>query len=169
MKGTRLLVFMALFLAVAVLWQSLRFFVPALVGPWHIFIVGSLVKTTEVCAMLVTRRAAAAGIAFLLPVIAFLQGQLPVPPLVPIVGLGGALYALLAWRGWESRLVWLAPLASTAVFYGGAQLVIRMAELPPIAAYALGIMFGWPQLVTGVAGIVLARWVFKRLHFANIA
>jgi len=167
MQGTRVVVFAGLFLAIAVLWQSLRFFIPGLVGPWNLFLIGSLVKATLVMALLVTRRSGVAGIAFLLPVVALLQGQLPVALLVPVVGMGSCVYALLAWHWWESKRVWLAPLVSAVVFFGGVKLVAACLALPAPLASTLSLMFSWPQLVTGSAGILLARLMVKRLGKYN--
>ena len=162
-QRTRAVVYAGLFLALAVLWQSLRFFVPWLTGPWSVFLIGSLVKATLVLALLVTGRGTVAGIALLLPLVAFLQGQLPLLPLVPVVGAGSALYALLAWHWWGRKGIWLAPCVAGAVFYAGTRLVLFLFSVSGPLAGALTLMMSWPQLVTGYAGIFLAGMIYKRL------
>ena len=44
----------------------------------------------------------------------------------------------------------------------------QASALPPKAAAMLGFMMGWPQLVTGLAGILLARLLVARLQFKKI-
>ena len=56
------------------------------------------------------------------------------------------------------------PFLKGALLYGGALLVIRLLALPDRAACLLAFMMGWPQLVTGALGILLARLLTGRLQ-----
>ena len=158
-------VYLAFFLALGLVFQGLRFVLPMLPPPVELFLVGTLVNMVLVLAVAVTQRGAAAVIGLVLPLTAFFQGHLAVFPMVPVIGLGNMLFAWLAGRFLSHCLVWGIPVLKMGVLYGGALLVARLAALPPKAAAMLGFMMGWPQLVTGLAGILLARLLVARLQF----
>ena len=162
---TKTLTCTAMGLALALLAQSLRFFLPLPPGAASQLLIGSLVNLALVLTVRLSRSQRAAGVGFVLPMVAFLQGQLPVLPLVPVVGLGNAVFAWLAGaRFWDSRLVWLAPFVKAALLYGGARLVLRLVELPASAASALSLAMGAPQIVTGLLGVALAKTVARRIE-----
>lgn len=155
----------AMGLALALLAQSLRFFLPLPPGVASQLLVGSLVNLSLVLTVRLSRSARTAGVGFVLPMVAFLQGQLPVLPLVPVVGMGNAVFAWLAGaRFWNSRLVWLAPFVKAALLYGGARLVLRLVDLPAPAASALSFAMGAPQILTGLIGVALAKTVARRIE-----
>ncbi len=156
-------VYAALFLAVAVAIQSIRLAFPMVPGPVNMFFIGSLVNAVLVVAMCVTQRAWTAVIGIFLPVIAFLQGQLPVAPMIPVVGFGNVVFALVAWKLWRSRFVWLAPAIKAGILYGGTMLVLSLVDLPVRLSGVLSFMMGWPQIITGGLGIFLARILLLRL------
>lgn len=158
----------ALLAALAVLLQSLRLFLP-LPLTLSTFIIGTLVHMMLALACCAAGLRAALLLSLLLPLTAYLQGQLALPFLLPVVMLGNALFCWLYVRGeaaadrWENRLAagaalcLLPPLAKACCMYAAAWLALATAgvEQAPLRNMVL---FGMsvPQFVTGVAGVWLA-------------
>ena len=152
----------ALLLAIALLFQSIRLLMPMIPGPVNMFLIGSLLNAVMVLAAWHTGSRWAAVIGLLLPVGAFLQGQLPLVLMLPVVAAGNVIYMLGAhWQ--HSRAVYLTPVIKAIVLYAGTVAVIRLVDLPPQVAAVLLFMMSWPQLVTGTLGIILARRILCRL------
>ena len=164
MRGWHLYVYIAFFLAIAILFQGLRFFLPMLPGPVNLFLIGSLVNMVLVLAVRLTQSGWAASIGVVLPFVALLQGHLPLAVLLPVVGAGNVLYALLAGWLWERPVLWGVPFCKAALLYGGTRLVIAGLCLTGPAAEAVSFMMSWPQIFTGVMGIVLAKALLHRLR-----
>jgi hypothetical protein len=164
-KQGRSFVYAAFFLAIGLLVQDLRLFFPMVPGLLSQFIIGTLVNALLMLSMLVTQRGWTAAVGFLLPLSAFLQGQLPVMPMLLVVGIGNAVYMLLVWRWFPRRMMWAAPFVKAALLYAGTRGVVALLALPAPLADMLGLMMGWPQLVTGTAGIVLGCYLLPRLQW----
>ena len=163
MARTRVMVCAAMGLALALLAQSLRFFLPLPSGPLLQLVIGSLVNLALVLTVRFSGSILTAGVGFFLPLVAFLQGQLPLLPMVPVVGIGNTAFAALAGAiVWKSRFVWLTPFVKAALLYGGTQLVLCAVDLPDPAASALSMAMGAPQVVTGLFGVALAKVVARR-------
>ena len=163
MARTRVMVCAAMGLALALLAQSLRFFLPLPSGPLLQLVIGSLVNLALVLTVRFSGSILTAGIGFFLPLVAFLQGQLPLLPMVPVVGIGNTAFAALAGAIlWKSRFVWFTPFVKAALLYGGTQLVLCAIDLPDPAASALSMAMGAPQFVTGLFGVALAKVVARR-------
>jgi len=156
-------VYAAFFLAIGILLQSIRLLLPMIPGPVNMFLIGSLVNMTLLLAVLCTKNRWLASIGMFLPMVAFLQGNLPIVFLVPIVGIGNVIYALLGYSLWRSKFVWLAALIKPIFLTSGTMLVLSLIDLPPQATAALSFMMSWPQVVTGCIGIVLAKFMLTRL------
>ena len=92
----KLLIELAMFLAIAFLLQSLRLLLPMIPGPVNIFFVGSLLNMVMALAIWRTQTRWAAMIGLLLPIGAFFQGQLPIAPMIPVVAIGNAVFTLAA-------------------------------------------------------------------------
>ncbi len=157
-------VYAALFLSIAIAVQSLRILFPMIPGPVNMFLIGSLVNAILIVAMCVTQKGWTAAIGLFLPLVAFLQGHLPVAPMIPVVGIGNALFALLVWRFWQRRIVWLAAFLKAGFLYTGTLLVVSMLGLPDALAALLSFMMGWPQIITGCLGIFIARLLLLRIQ-----
>lgn len=150
-------------IAVAVLLQSIRLFIPLppLVGT---FIIGSLVNMMLVVTFRKSGFTAACTLAFLLPVFAYFQGQLLLPVLIPVVMIGNLcyLYAVKYW--YESSLVFIVPpVLKAACMVGGAKLFLVMFNIGgPMVG---GILFAMsvPQLVTGIVGVIFGKNIIKYL------
>ena len=163
MARTRVMVCAAMGLALAVLAQSLRFFLPLPSGPLSQLVIGGLVNLALVLTVRFSGSPWTASVGFFLPLVAFLQGQLPLLPMVPVVGIGNTVFAALAGAIlWKSRFVWLAPFVKAALLYGGTQLVFCAIDLPEPALSALSMAMGAPQIVTGLVGVALAKIVARR-------
>ena len=163
MARTRVMVCAAMGLALALLAQSLRFFLPLPSGPLLQLVIGSLVNLALVLTVRFSGSILTAGVGFFLPLVAFLQGQLPLLPLVPVVGIGNTAFAALAGAIlWKRRFVWLTPFVKAALLYGGTQIVLCAIDLPDPAASSLSMAMGAPQVVTGLFGVVLAKVVARR-------
>lgn len=164
MRNWKIFVYAGFFLALAVMFQGLRLIFPMVPGPVQMFLVGSLVNMCLVLAVWVTRSSWAGLIGIFLPLVAFFQGALPVVLMVPVIGAGNVLYAVLANRLQDSRLLWLVPCVKTAVLYIGACIVIQVLVLPAKAAAVLAFMMSWPQIVTGLLGIGFAKLLRRRVQ-----
>lgn len=138
-------------------------FLPMIPGPVQMFLIGSLLNAVMAMAVRSTRTRWALVIGAALPVGAFWQGQLPVLPMVPVVALGNMAFQLAVFylRG---RSVFAAPVLKAALLYTGTQLVLDLLALPAPLAALLGFMMSWPQIVTGVLGLLLARVLLRRTH-----
>ena len=152
----------AFFLAVAVILQSLRLLLP-MPGPVNVFVIGSLVNMTLLVAMDCTKDLRLVVIGLLLPAFAFMGGALPLVPMIPVVGLGNALFMCWAKYFGRSPLIWLAPLVKALFLWAGTWLVIFGGGCSVAAAGPLLFMMSWPQVVTGMAGIFLARILLRRI------
>lgn len=154
---------LAMFLAVAFVFQSIRLIMPMIPGPVNMFLIGSLLNTVMVLSIWCTGSPWAAVIGILLPLGAFMQGQLLVVLMIPVVALGNAVYILLAGKFKQSKLVYASPLVKAVLLYGGTRLVVNTIGLPAPVSGMILFMMSWPQIVTGAIGLFLANKVYKYL------
>lgn len=154
---------LAMFLAVALVFQSIRLIMPMIPGPVNMFLIGSLLNTVMVLSIWCTGSPWAAVIGILLPLGAFMQGQLPVVLMIPVVALGNAVYILLAGKFKQSKLIYISPLVKATLLYGGTWLVVNTIGLPATVSGMILFMMSWPQIVTGAIGLFLANKVYKYL------
>ena len=151
----------AMLIALTVVLQSLRLFIP-LPPMASMFFIGTLVNM-----MLARYPVRLAGLkpallaVVLLPFFAYLQGQLPIPLLIPVVIGGNAVFVLICHWAWHRGLM-LAPLAKTICMFTSSLVLLKVLALPEKMVFAIGFMMGWPQMVTGICGILLARLITKR-------
>lgn len=154
---------LAMFLAVALVFQSIRLIMPMIPGPVNMFLIGSLLNTVMVLSIWCTNSRWAGIIGVLLPLGAFMQGQLPVVLMIPVVALGNAVYILLAGKFKQSKLAYVSPLVKAVLLYGGTWLVVNTIGLPAPVNSMILFMMSWPQIVTGAIGLFLANKVYKYL------
>ena len=154
---------LAMFLAVALVFQSIRLIMPMIPGPVNMFLIGSLLNTVMVLSIWCTDSPWAAVIGILLPLGAFMQGQLPVVLMIPVVALGNAVYILMAGKFKQSKLAYVSPLVKAVLLYGGTWLVVNTIGLPAPVSSMILFMMSWPQIVTGAIGLFLANKVYKYL------
>lgn len=161
---TKYLVQGALLIAVAVILQSVRLFIPfpPLVGT---FIIGSLVNMMLVVTYRKSNFMAACILAFLLPLFAYFQGQLLLPVLIPVVIIGNVCYIYAVKHWYNSGVVYLMPAALKALcMVGGAKLLVELLNIGEPAASAVLFAMSIPQLVTGVAGVILGKRIILSLN-----
>jgi hypothetical protein len=156
----------ALILALTLVFQSLRLVIP--VPPFFTtFIIGTLVNACLLIALETAGFGAAAAIAVVAPVVAYLQGLLFLPVFIPPVALANLLYILLFRVGLargRGLAIGLSAAGKAAFLFAAFTWLLTLVSVP--APLAAGIMFAmsWPQLVTTVAGGVLATVVSRRLN-----
>ena len=125
----------AMLIALTVVLQSLRLFIP-LPPVASMFFIGTLVN-------------------MMLAVTVRLAGLIPV-----VIG-GNAVFVLICHWAWHRGLM-LAPLAKTICMFTSSLVLLKVLALPEKMVFAIGFMMGWPQMVTGICGILLARLITKR-------
>ncbi len=150
----------AMLIAIAVILQSLRLLIP-LPPMISMFFIGSLVNMMLAVTVRLAGLKPALLAVFILPVFAYLQGQLPIPLLIPVVIGGNAVFVLICHWTWRHGL-FLAPLAKTICMFTSSLVLLKVLALPDKLVFAIGFMMGWPQMVTGIIGIVLARIIVRR-------
>lgn len=161
-RSWKIWVYLAFFLALALVIQSIRLVIP-LPGPVNMFFIGSLLNAVMALAAYETASNRATVIGAVLPLGAYLQGQLPIVVMIPVVACGNMAYILWVRRFGKSPLVWAGPIVKAALLYGGTLLAISLIALPQALAGVLSFMMSWPQIVTGTLGLILARLVRARL------
>lgn len=150
----------ALLIALAVVLQASRLVLP-LPPLLTTFIIGTLVNMMLVLCVRLNGFTAAAILSVLLPIFAYMQGQLLLPLLIPVVALGNLLFAYFAESFSAGMLAYLLPPIVKAVsMCATAYVVIAVLGIESVAIQK-GILFGMsvPQLVTGFTGILCAEKV----------
>ena len=152
----------AMLIALTVVLQSLRLFIP-LPPMASMFFIGTLVNMMLAVTVRLAGLKPALLAVVLLPFFAYLQGQLPIPLLIPVVIGGNAVFVLICHWAWHRGLM-LAPLAKTKTIcmFTSSLVLLKVLALPEKMVFAIGFMMGWPQMVTGICGILLARLITKR-------
>lgn len=156
----------ALLVALALALQSLRLVLP-MPQLLSTFIIGTLVHMMLVLTLQLNGLKTALLLAFLLPLTAYVQGQVLLPFLIPVIWLGNFVFVLLM-RQFKSRRklsLCVPPVAKSCVMLLAAFAVLSFLALPNTALRKT-VMFAMsvPQLLTAVAGILLAEQVKKRLR-----
>jgi hypothetical protein len=164
--GTRVMARTALLLALTLLFQSLRLFIP-LPPFFTTWIIGSLVNACLLIALETTGFFPAAVIAVSAPAAAYFQQLLPVPIFVLPVALANLLYVwlfrtALVWGRWQG--IAIAALGKTVFLYVVFAWLLSFIHIGAKLAAGLLFIMSWPQLVTTAAGGVLATLVVKRLN-----
>lgn len=155
----------ALILALTLVLQSLRVLMP--IPPlFSTFIIGTMVNACLLVALEGAGLGAAVFIAAVAPVVAFLQQLLPLPVFIVPVAVGNLLYVLVYRSGlrWgRGAAVGMAAVAKSAFLYAAFVWLLSFIDIPPKLAAALTFAMSWPQLLTAVAGGVVAAMVVKRI------
>ncbi len=162
----KLMVRGALLLAMAICFQGIRLIIPLppMVG---MFLIGSLVNMTLIVAVKYAGMMPALLMSCLLPIIAFFQGQLAIPIVVPVVALGNIVLVLCCQLFWHKKLLWLTPLFKTAVLYVGTFLILKCFVIPVSVATMILFIMSWPQVITAIIGLILARQLIKKLSLGD--
>lgn len=156
----------ALLVALALALQSLRLVLP-MPQLLSTFIIGTLVHMMLVLTLQLGGLKTALLLAFLLPLTAYVQGQVLLPFLIPVIWLGNFIFVLLVRQFKDSRKLSLSipPLAKACVMLLAAWAALSFLALPnPALRKTVMFAMSVPQLLTAVAGILLAEQVKKRLR-----
>jgi len=152
--------------ALALALQSLRLVLP-MPQLLSTFIIGTLVHMMLVLTLQLSGLKTALLLAFLLPLTAYVQGQVLLPFLIPVIWLGNFIFVLLVRQFKDSRKLSLSipPLAKACVMLLAAWAALSFLALPnPALRKTVMFAMSVPQLLTAVAGILLAEQVKKRLR-----
>lgn len=152
-------------MALTVIMQSLRLVLP-MPPVVSTFIIGTLVNMMLIITSRISGFKAAALLTILLPVLAYMQGQLLLPLLIPVVIAGNMLYVVLLRQKRAFVFNYLLPPAVKALLmYLGAYIVLSFLQLEN-SALVKNILFGMsvPQFVTGLLGVVAAERVLVKLN-----
>lgn len=156
----------ALLVALALALQSLRLVLP-MPQLLSTFIISTLVHMMLVLTLQLSGLKTALLLAFLLPLTAYVQGQVLLPFLIPVIWLGNFIFVLLVRQFKDSRNLSLSipPLAKACVMLLAAWAALSFLALPnPALRKTVMFAMSVPQLLTAVAGILLAEQVKKRLR-----
>ena len=156
----------ALLVALALALQSLRLVLP-MPQLLSTFIIGTLVHMMLVLTLQLSGLKTALLLAFLLPLTAYVQGQVLLPFLIPVIWLGNFIFVLLVRQFKDSRKLSLSipPLAKACVMLLAAWAALSFLALPnPALRKTVMFAMSVPPLLTAVAGILLAEQVKKRLR-----
>lgn len=154
----------ALLVALALALQSLRLVLP-MPQLLSTFIIGTLVHMMLVLTLQLSGLKTALLLAFLLPLTAYVQGQVLLPFLIPVIWLGNFIFVLLVRQFKGSRFLCVPPLAKACVMLLAAWAALSFLALPnPALRETVMFAMSVPQLLTAVAGILLAKQVTKRLR-----
>ena len=156
-------------MALALALQSLRLVLP-MPQLLSTFIIGTLVHMMLVLTLQLSGLKTALLLAFLLPLTAYVQGQVLLPLLIPVIWLGNFVFVLLLRRFKNMRKLSLLmpPLAKAIVMLLAAWIVVSFLALPN-PALRKPIMFAMsvPHLLPAIAGILLAEQVINILRLFN--
>lgn len=153
-------------MALALALQSLRLVLP-MPQLLSTFIIGTLVHMMLVLTLQLSGLKTALLLALLLPLTAYVQGQVLLPFLIPVIWLGNFIFVLLVRQFKDSRKLSLSipPLAKACVMLLAAWAALSFLALPnPALRKTVMFAMSVPQLLTAVAGILLAEQVKKRLR-----
>ena len=154
----------ALLIALALALQSIRVFLP-LPPQVNAYFIGTLVHMMLVLSLLLNGLPTALFLAVLLPLTAFVQGQVAFPVLVPVIMVGNIIFVLLVRKWQESKKgIVLPPLVKAICMCWFGWHALKFLNLHSVPAVRVMLAaFSMPQVVTGVLGILVARGVYKRL------
>lgn len=159
----------ALLVALALALQSLRLVLP-MPQPLSTFIIGTLVHMMLVLTLQLSGLKTALLLAFLLPLTAYVQGQVLLPFLIPVIWLGNFIFVLLVrqFKGRHKLALCVPPVAKAIVMLLAAWIVLGFLALPnPALRRTVMFAMSVPQLLTAFAGILLAKQIKKRLSKFN--
>lgn len=156
----------ALLLAMALVLQSLRLLLPLPLA-LSAFIIGTLVHMMLTVTLRLNGRTTALLLGLLLPLTAYAQGQLALPLLIPVVWAGNSVFVLvMSWLGSRFWLQAALPAAcKAAVMLLMSWGVVAFLQISnPAVSKAILFAMSVPQLLTGIAGVLLAGRLLRLLR-----
>ena len=156
--STKKLVLGGLLVAIAVILQASRLILP-LPPLLTTFIIGTLVNMMLVLCVRLNGFTSAVILSILLPIFAYVQGQLVLPMLIPVVALGNILFTYYVKSFKQGVLTYLVPpVVKSVSMCAAAYVVICFLRIESVAMQK-GVLFAMsvPQLVTGFTGVLCAK------------
>lgn len=164
--SNRKLVQSALFISLALILQALRLLIP-LSQAVSTFVIGTLVHMMLVLTMEFNGLRTALLLGFLLPLIAYLQGQMLLVFLIPVVWLGNTLFSLLLYILSNRKMLMLCipPLFKAGAMAVASWGLMSIFDVNSVAVRnAVLFAMSVPQLVTAVLGTAFAGFIKLRLR-----
>ncbi|WP_182185449.1 hypothetical protein [Pectinatus frisingensis] len=155
----------ALLLALIIVFQSLRLFLPI---PFFVsvYIIGSLVNACFLLAAATIGCRFALILAVIAPIVAYMQKALPLPILIlPIAAANLSYIAGYLMFFAKSRIlaISMASIAKFVIIYLTVIGIIQYLGVTGKTSVMLTMMLGWPQLITGFTGGGIFLAVCKKL------
>ncbi|HBG76326.1 ECF transporter S component [Eubacteriales bacterium mix99] len=160
----------AILLALTVMFQSLRLWIPAIPSNISQTVVGSLVNLCLIVAAVMMGIRGGLIIALAAPIIALIQGFTPSPVLVVPIAFGNFVLVVMASLLYDKNpilaVVTGAVLKFITLYLGVVKIVLPffLPNAPDKMRAALSAQFSWPQLVTAGIGGVLAVGILTVLR-----
>lgn len=158
----RMLVRGGMILAIALVIQELRFILP-LPTIVSLLVIGTLLNAALVISARFTGLMPAVVLAICLPIVAYLQGHIFVPVMIPVIALGNFVFVTICSKWWGNGVFIIAPIIKTFTLYCGTLLVLWQFGIDKKFADIILFSMGWPQLVTAILGVILAVQLEQRL------
>ena len=167
-RDNRALTRAALCLAVAAIAQALRVFLP-LPPIASMLLIGTVVNLCLCFAVWGSGILYAGIICLLRPVFAFLQGHLPLMPMIAGVFLGNLVFCLVVQqqqKRWKHCV--FAPLLKVVTLWACTGIVCNLFHLPLQVKNVLQVSMGIPQWTTALLGVLAASFLWKRLTESHV-
>lgn len=164
--STRRIVLTGLMLALTLVFQMLRFFIP-MPSQLSIFIIGTLVNATLLVTVVLLGLGSGTIICVAAPMVAFFQGHIAFPWMVPIIAIGNFTIILIYYL-FHSKAKGTAVLLSSFTKFVflliSTRWFIGLLEVPAKPAQVLSYAFSWPQLITALLGGIVSISVLRILE-----
>ena len=165
MNKNMLFVRAAFFLVLLLVSQSLRFVLP--LPPFiSMFVIGTSLNAILLMSSFETNFKLTATIATIAPIVAFMQGMLPLPVFIPVIAAGNLAYivvVVLTKRQKQIITALTAPIIKTLTLFAGLHIVLAFFILPEKIATAMSFALSWSQLITGFCGALLGFFLLARI------
>ena len=162
-RDNRALTRAALCLAVAAIAQALRVLLP-LPPVASMLLIGTVVNLCLCFAVWGSGVLYAGIICVLLPLFAFLQGHLPLLPMVAVVFLGNLVFCLVVQQQKRWKHYVFAPLLKAVTLWSCTGIVCNLFRLPQQVKNVLQISMRIPQWTTALLGVIAAAFLWRRLR-----
>ena len=166
-RDNRALTRAALCLAIAAAAQAARLLLP-LPPIASMLLIGTVVNLCLCFAVWGSGIVYAGIICLLLPLFAFMQGHLPLLPMVAVVFFGNLVLCLVVQQQKRWKHYVFAPLLKAVTLWSCTGIVCNLFRLPQQAKSMLQISMGIPQWTTALLGVVAAAFLWKRLEESGI-
>lgn len=161
----------ALFLAIALIVQSVRLFLP-LPPVASMLLVGTVVNLSLCLTAWGSGLLYAGILSLLLPLVAYIQGHLLFAPMIVVVFVGNLVFCLALHAAQKGENSWKSlafpPLLKAVVLWSGTGIAAGLFHFPESVQRFLQISMGLPQWTMAVLGTAAALFLWRRLQTARI-